>query len=129
METSALYTVLVTMASEILFLSLHFILWQWLKTERKGVYLIAVVALISYSLVMLGGWVCFSFSPLLHLWTSLPVFMFLLIGYLHLYVGIERSVSIRILGELTRAHDNRLTMEDLHKIQGKSLDEVFLDHN
>ena len=116
METSVLYALLVAMSSEILFLSLHFFLWQWLTPERKGVYLIAVVALTSYGLVMVGGWMYFNLSPFMHLWVSLPFFMFLLMVYLHLYVGIERSVSIRILGELVQADDNRLTMENLHKI-------------
>ncbi|MBT4258906.1 MAG: hypothetical protein HOD90_03220 [Nitrospina sp.] len=42
--------------------------------------------------------------------------MLLLMGYLHLYVGIERSVSMRILGELVLAEKNQLTLESLHDI-------------
>ena len=108
--------VLISMASGILFLSLHFLLWQWLTPERKGVYLIVAVALTSYGFVMLGSFIFLNLSPHMHLWVSLPFYMLLLMGYLHLYVGIERSISVRILGELVQANDNRIEMASLNKI-------------
>ena len=108
--------VLISMASGVLFLSLHFLLWQWLTPERKGVCLMVAVALISYGFVILGSFIFLNLPPLMHLWVSLPFYMLLLMGYLHLYVGIERSVSVRILGELVQACDNRIDMASLNKI-------------
>ena len=106
----------ISLASGALFLTLHLVLWQWLAPERKGVFLIVAVAVLSYGLIgMLSG--MFLNLPLqMHLWTSGPLGMLFLMGYLHLYVGIERSVSVRILGELVQAEENRLTLENLHEI-------------
>ena len=116
MEARVFEAITVSMVSGVLFLSLHLILWQWLSPERKGVFLIAGVAMTSYGLTVVGGWMFLNLSPQMHLWTSGPLFMLLLMGYLHLYVGIERSVSVRILGELVLAEKHQLTLENLHKI-------------
>jgi len=51
-----------------------------------------------------------------HLWSSAPVFAFLIMLYLHFYVGIDRSVSIRILGELVQSGDGRLALEELDAV-------------
>ena len=116
MEMGVFEAIAVSMASGVLFLSVHLVLWQWLTRERKGVFLIVGVAMISYGLTVAGGLVFFNFTPQTHLWTSGALFMLLLMGYLHFYVGIERSVSVRILGELVLAEENRLTQKNLYKI-------------
>jgi hypothetical protein len=36
--------------------------------------------------------------------------------YLHFYVGIDRSVSVRILGELIKARNRRLSLKELEAI-------------
>ncbi len=116
MEARVFEAITVSMVSGVLFLSLHLILWQWLSPERKGVFFIVGVAMTSYGLMVVGGWMFLNLSPQMHLWISGPLFMLLLMGYLHLYVGIERSVSVRILGELVLAEKHQLTLENLHKI-------------
>ena len=116
MESILFDAIVVSIASGALFLTLHLVLWQWLAPERKGVFLIVGVAVVSYGLMVAGSWMFLNLPPQMHLWTSGPLFMLLLMGYLHLYVGIERSVSVRILGELVRAEENRLTLENLHEI-------------
>ena len=103
-------------SSGVLFLSTHLVMWRWLVPERKGVLLIVKIAMISYGLIVIGGFVFFNLTPQMHIWISGPLFMLFLMGYLHLYVGIERSVSVRILGELVLAKENRLTLENLHQI-------------
>jgi len=116
MEMGVFDAIVVSMISVVLFLSLHYVLWQYLAVERKGVFFITGVAVCSYVLTIFGVWVFFSLSLQIHLCTSGPLFMLLLMGYLHLYVGIERSVSVRILGELVLVEKNQLTLENLHEI-------------
>jgi hypothetical protein len=116
MEVGMFDVIAVSMTSVVLFLSLHFVLWQWLAPERKGVFFITGVAMSSYALTVSVAWILLGFSLQMHLWASGPLFMLLLMGYLHLYVGIERSVSMRILGELVLAEKNQLTLESLHDI-------------
>ena len=114
MESSIFDAILVFMTSGALFLTLHLVLWQWLAPERKGIFLIVAVAVLSYCLIGVVSWMFLKLPLQMHLWTSGPLVMLFLMGYLHLYVGIERSVSVRILGELVRAEENRLTLENLH---------------
>ena len=116
MGPSLFYAIANFIASGVLFLSTHLVMWQWLTPERKGVLLIVKIAMISYGLIVMGGFVFFNLTPQMHIWISGPLFMLFLMGYLHLYVGIERSVSVRILGELVLAKENRLTLENLHQI-------------
>ena len=116
MENTVFDAIAICIASEVLFLSAHFVLWQWLTPEKKGVFIILGIAMVSYGLIVVGSFIFLDLTPQVHLWTSGPLFMLLLMGYLHLYVGIERSVSVRILGELVRAEENRLTLENLHEI-------------
>ena len=108
--------IVVSLASGALFLTLHLVLWQWLAPEKKGIFLVVAVAVMSYGLIGVGSSVFLNLPLQIHLWTSGPLVMLFLMGYLHLYVGIERSVSVRILGELVRAEENRLTLENLHEI-------------
>jgi hypothetical protein len=116
METNVFYAIGASLVSGLLLLGLNLVLWQWLALERKGVFLICGIAIASYGLTAVAGMIFLNIPPQEHLWTSGPLFMLLLMGYLHLYVAIERSVSIRILGELALANENRLTLENLHKI-------------
>ena len=116
MESNMFDAIVVSLASGALFLTLHLVLWQWLAPEKKGVFLVVAVAVMSYGLMGLGSSVFLDLPLQIHLWTSGPLVMLFLMGYLHLYVGIERSVSVRILGELVQAEENRLTLENLHEI-------------
>jgi len=116
MENTVFDAIAICIASEVLFLSAHFILWQWLTPEKKGVFIILGIAMVSYGLIVVGSFIFLDLTPQVHLWTSGPLYMLLLMGYLHLYVGIERSVSLRVLGELVLAEENQLTQEDLRQI-------------
>tara|TARA_Y100001934_G_C12305309_1_gene752103 strand:- start:985 stop:1494 length:510 start_codon:yes stop_codon:yes gene_type:complete len=116
METNVFNAIGVSLVSGLLLLVLNLIIWQWLDPEKKGIFLISGIAITSYGLTT---WMCkifFDLPPQVHICTSCPFFMLLLMGYLHLYVAIERSVSIRILGELALAIENKLTLENLHEI-------------
>jgi hypothetical protein len=116
MEASLVEAILVFITSGVLFFTLHLTLWQYLTLKNKGVFFIVLIAVVSYGLILIGSQMFMHISLQTHFWTSGPLFMLLLMGYLHLYVGIERSVSIRILGELSIAEDNGLTLKNLHEI-------------
>ena len=116
METNVFYAIGTSLVSGSLLLGLNLVLWQWMTPEKKGVFLICGIAIASYGFTVIASMIFWGLPPQEHLWTSGPLFMLLLMGYLHLYVAIERSVSIRILGELALANENKLTLENLHEI-------------
>lgn len=51
-------------------------------------------------------------SPRILLWSSIPGYALLMTLYGHLYAGVLRSVSVRILGEL-HTHHGALTWDEL----------------
>jgi len=97
-----------------IFFVAHLVVWR-LKSKGKGVTLITVIAALSYSSVAAFYGVFLKYKPSEHAWVSLPFCMFVIILYLHFYVGVERSVSVRILGELVKSKGG-LTMERLRSI-------------
>lgn len=96
-----------------IFLGTHGILWQASFVKRKGVILLANIAFVSYCVIFLIE-TPFEFKELTlpeHIWLSLPLYLFLVMLYFHFYVGIDRSVSIRILGELAQSKKGMNTNE------------------
>ena len=105
--------VLVSVESGVLFLILHLFFWKLLPLSRKGIFLITGIGLFSCGTVIVGNWLYLNINPQSHICISAPLSMLSLMCYLHIYVAIDRSVSIRILGELAQAKMNRLTKENL----------------
>ncbi len=102
------------------FLVLHLALWQLLPRPHKGTLALSLTALAAY--VLLGGAAALwlegtTFSGLI--WSSGPVYAFLVMLYFHFYFGMDRSVSVRILGELAQAATGRLTMSQLDGVYSK----------
>ena len=52
-----------------------------------------------------------------HIWVSCPLYLFAIILYLNFYIGIDRSVSIRILIEILK--------KDNKKLEEKNLDGLY----
>ena len=50
------------------------------------------------------------------IWISGPLYICLIMIYTHLYVGIDKSVSIRIMGELVNHPKKRLTWKELEEL-------------
>ena len=103
-------------AAFILFLTIHAILWQLGFIKSRGVFLITGLSVVSYLLTAITTSFTYDISILSHLWVSCPLFMFLVMLYLHLYVGIDRSVSVRVLGELVKAKGGEMSLESLRKV-------------
>jgi hypothetical protein len=95
-----------------LFLGVHLTLWQVLPRNRKGVLFLVISAAVAYVAVCALG-----IPPLAaHVFTSLPLFAFLVVFYMHLYFGIDRSLSIRMCGELAQSPSGVLTMAELDAV-------------
>lgn len=98
------------------FLVLHVLVWQWLPAPRKGVLALCICAAAAYAIMAVAAEYRLALPLWRHICTSLPLFAFLTVFYFHLYFGIDRSLSIRILGELVRSDTNSITMEALEAV-------------
>lgn len=103
----------VSLAAFLIFLALHVMVWRTREGKYRGVYLLVVIAVISYLSVCLIGSVNFGQDTMSHFWTSAPFFFCGIMGYSHCYVGMLKSVSIRIIEELAKRPDGRLTLNQL----------------
>lgn len=89
----------------------HVVVWQF-PFRGRGVVWIAALSVAAYVLVSAVGWMR-GLVPLDHAFVSGPVFLLLAVLYMHLYVGVDRSVSLRILGEVLRSPNAALSREAL----------------
>ena len=102
--------------SFLIFLFFHILLWQNKRIKYRGVYLIWKLAIINFVLLSLLVFYFFYFSINDYVWVSGPFYFCLIMFYTHLYVGIDKSVSIRIMGELVTSSNNTLKWVDLDKL-------------
>ncbi|WP_320178451.1 hypothetical protein [Roseovarius pacificus] len=94
-----------------LYLVIHVAVWQVLPRERKGVVFLVLTAAVAYGAVLF-----FWKAPVLgHLWVSAPLYAFLVVLYMHLYFGVDRSLSVRMLGELVKSGEDFLAMDELNR--------------
>jgi hypothetical protein len=98
-------------AQFLLFFALHFVIWRFGKTAMQGVKRLLAIALLTEVAVLIF------FQPIIpwseHIFVSGPSFSLIVMLYLHFYVGMDRSVSIRILIELQESLAKSLTKEQL----------------
>lgn len=94
-----------------LYLVIHVLLWQVLPQERKGVLFLVLTAACAY-FATAALW---PDRMILHAFTSLPLYAFEVVLYMHLYFGIDRSLSVRMLGELVRSGQGSLTLAELNR--------------
>ncbi len=97
-----------------IFLLLHIFLWKIIE-GYKGVILILFVSLISYIFTFIV------FSRVIPIqitdnWVLVPVYCCLIMLYCHLYVGILKSVSIRIMEELSESSDQTMNLSDIEAL-------------
>lgn len=95
-----------------LYLVIHVALWQVLPRPRKGVFFLVLTAAIAYTAVV-AVWPA---GFLDHVFVSVPLFAFEVVLYMHLYFGVDRSLSVRMLGELVKSGEGFLTLEDLSRL-------------
>lgn len=116
MNMQAYFTLVHLISVLALFLAIHFVLWRISKIS-KGVRSLIAIAVGSYMIgtIVLAEWIDNQLLGLT-LWVSTPMYLFSVMGYLHFYVGIDRSVSVRILGELVKNHRGQMTMAEFAEI-------------
>ena len=102
--------------SFLIFLLVHVLVWQNERIKYRGVYLMWKIAATSYILTSLVAFLIYSVSIKEHIWVSCPLYFCLIMIYTHLYVGIDKSVSIRIMGELATSSKNALKWSDLDNL-------------
>ena len=96
-------------AACLLFILLHWILWNF---HHQGVSLLGKLAVISYTIVAGVILLSFHFPVVRFLFVSLPLFAFFVIAYVRLYISVTRTLSVRILQELSDASGS-LTFQQL----------------
>lgn len=104
----------------VLFLAGHLLVWQWLARGRKGVLTLLAVAIPAYLLSTVACAVVWHMPVTAHFWTTAPCYAFLVVLYFHFYFAIDRSLSIRILGELARSESGTLSLADLDSVYPKA---------
>lgn len=109
-------TLLSPLVCFLIFMTLHIILWRILPSAKKGLFLKILLSVLSTSLFVGLSKIIDSPINFEHLLYTFSGHFFLVMLYLHLYVGIDRSVSIRVLGELVKAPEKKLTLEQLEVI-------------
>ena len=77
--------------------------------------MILFVSIISYTLTLI------IFSSFIKIqipdsWISVPIYYCLIMFYCHLYVGILKSVSIRILEELSESSDQTMSLSEIENL-------------
>jgi hypothetical protein len=111
-----LYPIAVGLEAFALFALLHVVIWHFRLAGNRGVFLIVKVAIVCYPATAVLNWWLADITWSSLVWVSAPVFMFMIMAYLHLYVGVDKSVSIRILGELITEGRDRMPLEELDRI-------------
>ena len=109
----ALKPILTASAALFVFFIIHLILWQFENIKNRGVFLIILVSAVAYVPVLLINQLI-DFDK--YIWVSCPLFMFFIMLYMHFYVGVDRSVSIRILGELLNTTNGKLELQELQEV-------------
>jgi len=109
----------VALTAFMVFFIIHLVLWQFESIKYRGVFLITGIACLAYAAVAGTGHYILNVDLFEHIWVSCPVFSFLIMLYLHFYVGIDKSVSMRILGELVNAEHGRLSLASLESLYPK----------
>ncbi len=108
--------ILISFTAFFIFFTTHLIVWQFKSIKGKGVVLITIISAFSYLSVAAFYSLYLKYGLKEHVWVSCPLVMFFVMLYLHFYVGMDRSVSIRILGELVKSRDRKLSLNELEAL-------------
>lgn len=98
----------------LLFLAAHVCLWRLIGAQHKGVKLLVLTACLAYIGVAISARVWLASGAIEH-HAALAWFGLLVMFYLHFYVGMDRSVSVRMLGELMSADGEKMAVAELRQ--------------
>lgn len=106
---------ILSLASFVIFLALHLVWWRGPIRKFKGVLGLFLFGFLAAVIVILFSWIRWDIPWESTLLTVGSAQAFLVMLYAHWYVGVDRSVSIRILNEIQRA-GGRMSRVQLAKI-------------
>ena len=110
-----LYTLL-AIGQFVLFFGVHTVIWRRINTPDPKLKLMMTVAGLNFVISTLGLMVLgVPVDADMVLLVSLPVFGCLMVFYLHLYVGVLKSVSLRIIGDLCLKEERAHTIPEILK--------------
>jgi len=98
-----------------LFLVMHLLAWQFVATRWKSVAGLVLTATVAFGLTLAAAAFVGRVTQET-LWVSLPLYAALVTLYMHLYFGMDRSLSVRMLGELSKQPDGFLTLDELELV-------------
>jgi hypothetical protein len=97
----------------------HVVVCQFRYNSEQAVFLLLVVFSCGYSMVVFFLSYAMHIDLFSHVWVSLPIHSFATMLYYHLYTSVDRSVSIRIMGEMLDAPGGKLNLVDIERIYSK----------
>ncbi len=100
----------------VVFIVLHVCVWHFELSKNRGVGKIITLSVVAF---VIGGLIHSFLNGIPSigtLITVLSVYLMLIMLYLHWYVGIDRSVSVRVLGELANTASGQMTFKELEVI-------------
>ena len=105
----------ISLLSFSMFLLLHVIIWRLIDGYR-GINLILLSSFVAFIFTnyILADYLLGSLLP--EIWMTAPLFYCLIMLYVHFYVGVLRSVSIRIIEELYLADNFSMSREQIDEI-------------
>lgn len=97
-----------------LFLFFHLVIWRFHVNHSYGVYHILILQFF----ILVFSITCNNITSIIDIdnYFVSSSYLMLIMLYLHFYVGITRSVSIRILGEILSAKELSMSLDSIEKI-------------
>ena len=111
---SIIIPIIIVILSLLIFATIHYILWKYNSkayTSVDAVILIILFSILSYLTVITIVHFIFKVEVFSHIWVSLPIMMFIMMLYLQFYMGIDRSVSIRLMGDILNSPNQKLKIK------------------
>jgi len=111
-----LIPIIIVVLSFAVFVLLHLFLWKFKPksySSVEAVILICILSILSYLFVIGIIHFCTMVHAGSHFWVSFPTILFSMMLYLHFYMGIDRSVSIRLMGDILNVTDQKLNINML----------------
>ena len=94
-----------------LFLVIHVLWWRLNHSHRPGFSTLCVHGLGWFGILTSNQWFLEpGWNGILY---SASIYLFLLVAYFHLYLGVGNGVSLRVLGELSAKNEGTMTQEQL----------------
>ena len=115
MESNGFFLLLVAISAIILFKLSHFILVKIKFRSSKSPFFILNLSIIIFIIICFI--ISFKYNFLLknYIIYSASVYFCLIMIYLHLFIGISKSLSLRVMHELFIRNNHKMTLEELDK--------------